>query len=118
MADIAFLLLIFFLVTTTIDADKGLLFLLPPKAEVVRPEVHERDVFNILLNSKNELLVEKKEADMQDIEPLVREHLTNEGQDPDLSVSSQKAIVSVKTDRGTSYEAYIKVMDAVKAAYP
>lgn len=118
MADIAFLLLIFFLVTTTINADKGLLFMLPPKTdEPVDVKIKERDLFKILINSQDMLLIEEKPAKVGDIERRVREHLTNEGRNPDLAQSSQDAIVSVKTDRGTSYDIYVQVMDAVKSAY-
>ncbi|MGF1533317.1 MAG: ExbD/TolR family protein [Bernardetiaceae bacterium] len=118
MADIAFLLLIFFLVTTTIDADKGLSFLLPPKTDDIQDvEIKERDLFKILLNSQDMLLIEEKPAKVEDIQDMIRKHITNEGKDPELSQSPQKAVVSVKTDRGTSYEMYVRVMDEVKAAY-
>lgn len=118
MADIAFLLLIFFLVTTTIDADKGLSFLLPPKTpDEIDVEIKERDLFKILINSQDMLLIEEKPAKIEDVEERVREHITNRGADPDLSQTPQKAVVSVKTDRGTSYDMYVQVMDAVKAAY-
>ncbi|MEM6298788.1 MAG: biopolymer transporter ExbD [Bacteroidota bacterium] len=118
MADIAFLLLIFFLVTTTIDADKGLAFRLPPKTEIqIDMPVPERNIFNILVNSQDQLLIEEEIATLEDIEGRVRENLTNNGANPDLSDNPQKAIVSVKTDRGTSYDIYVQVMDRVKAAY-
>ncbi|MEM6297632.1 MAG: biopolymer transporter ExbD [Bacteroidota bacterium] len=118
MADIAFLLLIFFLVTTTIDADKGLPFGLPPKTEdIVDVKIKERNLFNILINSQDMLLIEEQPQRIENIETLVRAHLTNEGRDPELAESSKDAIVSVKTDRGTSYDMYIQVMDRIKAAY-
>jgi biopolymer transport protein ExbD len=62
MADIAFLLLIFFLVTTTIASDKGILNILPPKQDPNQPppevELNERNIFNILINANDQLLIE------------------------------------------------------------
>jgi len=62
MADIAFLLLIFFLVTTTIASDKGILNILPPKQDpnVPPPDIkkNERNIYNVLINANNDLLVE------------------------------------------------------------
>lgn len=120
MADIAFLLLIFFLVTTTIASDKGLTITLPPKREKdqkIQAEVNARDVFNVLVNFKNQLLVEGKRMNVKDLKEAVKKFIDNNGKDPDLSVNPEKAVVSLKTDRGTNYKTYISILDAIKAAY-
>lgn len=122
MADIAFLLLIFFLVTTTIASDKGLAIQLPPKPDPNEPppevKFNERNLFKILLNSQDRMLVEGEPMeDMGQLKSMVKEFVLNEGRDPESSVSPQDAVVSFKTDRGTSYEKYIAVYDEVKGAY-
>ncbi len=118
MADIAFLLLIFFLVTTTIASDKGIAVLLPPKPEEQDDvKIKEKNIFNILINSKDMLLLEDDPGEISDIDEKVREFLTNNGKNPKLSDSPQKAVVSLKTDRGTSYEKYIEVYDELKITY-
>ena len=118
MADIAFLLLIFFLVTTTIASDKGLAVQLPPKKENQdQAEVNQRNVFKILINSYDRLLVEDEIGELGKIKDQVKEFLTNEGVKENLSENPEKAVVSIKTDRGTSYERYVAVMDEVKKAY-
>lgn len=121
MADIAFLLLIFFLVTTTIANDKGLSLLLPPKPdEENRPEVkiQERNIFKILLNSADRLLVEGEPlSDPKAIRQMVKDHVLNYGKDPNKSDSPKDAVISFKADRGTSYELYIQVLNGVQGAY-
>ena len=118
MADIAFLLLIFFLVTTTMDTDKGIAITLPPytqDSEVV-PSI-DRNVLEILVNSRDALLVEGELISITELTKVTREFLTNNGVNPNLSVSPQVAIVSLKNDRSTSYDIYIKVQNELKRAY-
>ena len=118
MADIAFLLLIFFLVTTTIASDKGISILLPPKNEDQQDvKLNERNIFNILINSNDQLLLEDEPGEVADIQPLVSRFLTNNGKNPKSSESPQDAVVSLKTDRGTTYEVYINVYDELKVTY-
>ena len=122
MADIAFLLLIFFLVTTTIATDKGLAIQLPPKPDPNEPppevKFNERNLFKILLNSQDRMLVEGEPMeDMSQLQDMVKVFVMNNGRDPESSESPQDAVVSFKTDRGTSYEKYIEVYDEVKGAY-
>ncbi|MDQ3534114.1 MAG: biopolymer transporter ExbD [Bacteroidota bacterium] len=122
MADIAFLLLIFFLVTTTIDAERGITLLLPPKPDPNQPppdvQANERNIFKVLVNSQDRLLVEDEPLeDVSRIKPMVKEFILNNGRDPRLSDSPDKAIVSFKTNRGTSYDIYIAVLDELKGAY-
>lgn len=148
MADIAFLLLIFFLVTTTIANDKGIAMLLPPKPDPNQPppEVskNDRNIFKILANSQDRLLVEdepweedpevlKEEIKKfilnfgdpgpvgQDIynslPPKLKAYVSVNGRRPDSSQDPKEAVVSFKAQRGTSYKLYIEVLDAINAAY-
>jgi biopolymer transport protein ExbD len=120
MADIAFLLLIFFLVTTTIASDKGLQVLLPPKKEkdqLQDVEVKDKNVFKVLLNSRNQLLVEDEPMDIAILKEEAKKFINNNGADKKSSDSPQDAVVSLKTDRGTKYSIYIRVLDDLKAAY-
>ena len=143
MADIAFLLLIFFLVTTTIANDKGILMQLPPPPEEeIEIKLQERNIFKILANSNDQLLVENEPftRPISDLKDMVKEHVLNFGkitdteaidlynslpaamkaqakQNPESSDSPGDAIVSFKANRGTSYEVYIEVLDNLHAAY-
>jgi len=119
MADIAFLLLIFFLVTTTINVDTGIGMTLPPKLDPNQkpPPVKERNLFKILVNAQGELLVEEEQANIGQLRQRVKNHVTNYGEDPELAVSPDKAVISIKTDAQTPYNKYIEVLDEVWMAY-
>ena len=118
-ADIAFLLLIFFLVTTTILNEKGLNFILPKKKEKEEEIVKqkERNVFKVLLNSNDMLLVRDEPMEITELREEAKEFINNNGKNPNLSESPEKAIISFKTDRGTSFKTYMDVLDALKGAY-
>ena len=80
MADIAFLLLIFFLVTTTIASDKGIYVQLPPKPEdQVDVKLNERNIFNILINSRDMMLVEENPMEISELKAEVKKFITNNG---------------------------------------
>lgn len=120
MADIAFLLLIFFLVTTQIPNEKGLPIVLPPKKDensIQQIELNDRNVLTILVNSRNQLLVEREPLRIKDLTEKAVEFIDNKGRDKHLSDSPKEAVVSIKTDRGTSYRRYIQVMNSIQAAY-
>ncbi|MBS1271066.1 MAG: hypothetical protein MAGBODY4_00195 [Candidatus Marinimicrobia bacterium] len=102
LADIAFLLLIFFLVTTTIDMDKGLGLVLPAKGE--QTEVNKENISNLLINARGDILLDEEVVTLRDIQPLMRQKI---GENP-------KLIISVKTDRRTEYQKYIDVLDELK----
>ena len=104
MADIAFLLLIFFLVTTTIDMDKGLGLVLPPKGE--EKEIPKRNISNILINARGDILLDKEPIQMRDIRQVVREKMA----------ANDKLIFSVKTHPKAKYQAYVNVLDQLKMA--
>jgi biopolymer transport protein ExbD len=117
MADIAFLLLIFFLVTTTIASDKGLSVRLPPDIKTEQQEIKERNVFKVLVNSTNHLLVQEQPMELKNLKEAAKKFILNNGADQLSSENPEKAVISFKTDRGTNYEIYIKVMDELKKAY-
>ena len=138
MADIAFLLLIFFLVTTTMDVDSGISRKLPEKSEDT-PEVviKEKNVLDIVVNRKNELLVENEFVQVTDIKQLAMDFIDNGGglsapkdgnpgepcdycngaKDPASSDHPSKAIVSLQSSRGTTYGMYVSIQNEIEAAY-
>lgn len=131
MADIAFLLLIFFLVTTTMDTDSGILRKLPEKQDenADKPPVRERNIFDVNINRFDQLLVEEEEVKIEDLRQLAIDFIDNgagsEGQPCDycegkkLESSSEhpsKAIMSVQTAQTTSYGMYISVQNELLAA--
>lgn len=130
MADIAFLLLIFFLVTTTIEKDKGIARQLPPKQEENQPDppkIKQKNLFEVVVNKDDQLLVEDDLTELKDLRKLAIDFLDNGGdgtcnfcrgnKNPESSDNPDKAIISVQNDRLTSYEMYIKVQNELVAAY-
>ena len=131
MADIAFLLLIFFLVTTTIETDSGINRKLPPTDEVVDPPViKQRNIFTVVVNKDNRLLVEEELMEISEVREAAMAFLDNGGgkgeeacdycqgkRDTSSSDNPVKAIISLKNDRETSYKVYIAVQNELVAAY-
>jgi biopolymer transport protein ExbD len=121
MADIAFLLLTFFLVTTTMPNNRGLSIALPPPPEATPPEdvkIQERNMFKIQLNSSDALLVEgEPREDLTGLKDEIKKFVLNNGKNPESSDNPEKAIVSFKTDRGTSHKRFIELLDIVQGAY-
>jgi biopolymer transport protein ExbD len=131
MADIAFLLLIFFLVTTTMDVDTGLRRLLPPPIDPNAPPpppVRERNVFVVLVDQNDRLLVEGELGNIQMLREQTRNFLLNPTNDPTMpervmrtidnlgEIEVSRGIISLQNDRGTSYEMYIAVQNELAAA--
>lgn len=118
MADIAFLLLVFFLVVTTIDIDTGIGMQLPPPPDDEEPPpIRERNIMNILVNAQGQILINEEPASLVEVRDLVIEFVDNHGEDPDLSESPQQAVISIMTDRETPYDAYIAMLDEVIGGY-
>ncbi len=131
MADIAFLLLIFFLVTTTIETDSGISRKLPPIEESEEDVViKQKNIFTVLLNGKDQILVEDELMELEEIRVAAIEFLDNGGgkgedgcdyckgkRDPRSSDNPDKAIISLKNERETSYAVYISVQNELVAAY-
>lgn len=119
MADIAFLLLIFFLVTTTIVEDKGILVKLPPWSDE-EPDITKlkvRNVYSVLVNAQDQLLVRGEPMTVKNLRENAKEFIMNPANRPDLAESPKNAIISLKNDRGTSYEVYLSVYNELKGAY-
>jgi len=104
MADIAFLLLCFFLVTTSLDLDKGLQLGLPPKGEA-KP-IPKKNIASILINAAGEVAIDENETPILSIKDIIKRRLAE----------NSKLIVSIKTARQTPYQVYVKVIDQVKMA--
>lgn len=119
MADIAFLLLIFFLVTTTMDTDTGLRASLPPLPEPNQdpPDFNKRNVLEIRVNSANFLLVEGERMDISELKDFTKKFITNNGKNPNLSDNPQIAVISLQNDRGTEYDIYVQIQDRLRSAY-
>lgn len=119
MADIAFLLLIFFLVTTTIDVDTGIGMTLPPKPDEneTPPEIADRNILTLLVNENGDILMEGEPAPLNAVRRTVTQHVTNQGASPEFSDNPDKAVVSLKFTRRTPYEDYVDVLDEVWMAY-
>ena len=135
MADIAFLLLIFFLVTTTMDTDTGITRKLPPPPpeEMEDIKVKERNIFKVLVNKNDRLLLNGKPGDISMLKVMAKEFLSNgdfrnefrpddmpEKKEVDIpllggTIFISKGIISLKNDRGTSYDMYIQVQNELAA---
>ncbi len=108
MADIAFLLLIFFLVTTTIDVDTGIgLVLPPPPDEAEQVKIKTENLLKVLVNAAGEVLLDDEFTSVGQIPEIVRNKIK----------ANDKLIVSIKVDRETPYRVYIAALDGIKEAY-
>lgn len=116
MADIAFLLLLFFLVATVIDVDTGIGLVLP---EYVPPEEQELVPLSkdrlaaLLINENGDVLLDKEIIAIPQISEALKPRIESKINEP----STKKLVVSVKTDRKTNYNKYIQALDQVKLAY-
>ena len=134
-ADISFMLLIFFLVTTSMDTDQGLGRTLPkpPEDDQLNNEikVKERNILNIRINKDNYVMIGDDYASLADVKERAKEFIKNENNRPNLpelkpkkikglgktKMVTEKHVISVQTDRGTDYGVYFQVQDALVAAY-
>ena len=135
-ADIAFILLIFFLITTSMDTDRGLARRLPPPPEKNQTKddniiVKERNVLQVRLNKDNQLMCGTEYIGIEQLKDKAKEFIKNEFDDPNLPekhvknipllggdvMMTDKHVISVQNDVGTSYQAYIDVQNELVAAY-
>lgn len=134
MADIAFLLLIFFLVTTSMSTSTGLSRRLPPplpdNQEVPPVDVNKRNLFQVKINSMNELQVQGELMDLKDLRARAKEFIKNENNDPNMPKKelvnipligeieiTKEHVISLQNDVDTQYQAYIDVQNELVAAY-
>jgi len=135
MADIAFLLLIFFLVTTTMDVDTGIQRQLPPIPEEKQKtdvEINKRNIYQVLVSAQGSLFVRgKRMDDIRDLRADAKRFINSDREDdpelPELEekeidgiktiVKVSKGIISLQNDRGTEYGRYIEVQNELVAAY-
>jgi len=132
MADIAFLLLIFFLVTASIEYDSGLNRLMPPENKESEVNIKKRNLLEIQMNDHDEILAKGEIIPIQHLKDVIISFIDNGGQLlleegycdyckgarlKDLSENPSKAIVSISASRNTSYPTYIAVQDEVMASY-
>ncbi|AWM13804.1 biopolymer transporter ExbD [Flavobacterium sp. NRK F10] len=128
MADIAFLLLIFFLVTTTIGVDQGINRLLPRYEEnPPAPPINERNIMRVLVNKDNQLLVNEQLMNIKQLRQAAIDFLDNNGEgncsyckgkgNPQSSDDPDEAVISLMNDGQTTYETYIAVQNELVAAY-
>ncbi|MBR5836354.1 MAG: biopolymer transporter ExbD [Bacteroidales bacterium] len=131
-ADMAFLLLCFFMMTTTMDQDKGLQRRLPPmpdpnqKAE--DQKVNRRNIIVVKINSADKLLAGSEPMHVSQLKDKIKEFLTNPNNDANLPEKEEieienfgpcmvsKGVISLQNDRGTSYQAYIAVQNELVKA--
>ena len=104
MADIAFLLLVFFLVTTTIDMDKGIGIILPAEGQEL--EINKKNILNLLISSSGSVLLGGEAVAINQIDDRVKEEIRK----------NNKLIVSVKAHEKAQYDVYIEVLDQLKKA--
>lgn len=132
-ADIAFLLLIFFLVSTTMDVDSGLFRRLPPMppedVNQTPPKIAKRNILQVLVNRDDLLAVEGDLMQVSDLKEKAKEFILNSQNKEELpekvikdvpffgKTEVSKGIISLQSDRSTSYEMYIAVQDELTAAY-
>ena len=134
-ADIAFLLLIFFLITTSMDTDRGLARRLPPppendKEQKNEDKVKQRNVLQIYLNMYDQLMVNGEIMNVQQLRAKTKEFVANKYNDESLpektskevdffgpTMVTEKHVVSLQNDRSSSYQAYIDVQNELVAAY-
>ena len=117
MADIAFLLLIFFLVVTTIAEDKGIPVILPEYYVGPPGPAPENNVLKILVNADDDLLVESKPTNIDRMKDLVIDFVNNPRGEYNKPISPDKAIISLQNDVNTSYETYVQIYAHIHEAY-
>ena len=105
LADIVFLLLIFFLVTTSIDTEKGLDLVLPPPDDT-EIEIAKKNIANLFVNAEGLAMLDNEITEIRDISRIIKDKL----------YENPLLIVSLKTHKDSEYDVYIRVLDELKDA--
>lgn len=129
MSDISFLLLTFFLLTSSINTEQGIPRRLPPHAtEEIKEQINERNVLNVVVNFKNEISVNSQIVFINQLKDKAKDFIENPYNDPNLSAKETKSIdfigdypvsqgvISLKNDQSTSYDVYIQVQNELEKA--
>lgn len=130
MADVSFLLLTFFLLTSSINTDLGIQRRLPPASnQKSRPtEIHKRNIFSVKVNSSDQIFLDGQIGDINELKQKAKEFLSNQQNSPNLPEKEKiyipligkyyvsKGVISVQNDRGTSYDMYFKIQNELTAA--
>lgn len=118
MADIAFLLLIFFLVSTTINTDQGIHRKLPPVEDKgLEKPAHKNNLLSIVLNGEDELMANNEAIALEDLKAYAIEFISNPERLPSKPASPEKALLNFQNTRNASYNLYIQVQNELTAAY-
>ena len=131
MADISFLLLTFFLLTSSINTDQGISRVLPPPVplDAEPPDINKRNIMEVLVNQFDQLLINGEPGTVADLKDETIRFIENPSDDPTLSVREpkeiellgsvmvSKGVVSLQNDRGTSYNMYIQVQNELTKAF-
>lgn len=131
-ADIAFMLLIFFLITTSMDTDRGLARRLPQPAskEQEKVDINERNLLNIMINSQGQVLCNGQQIDIRQLKDKAKEFIENAYDDVKMPEKTEedvpffgkymihnKGVLSLQNDRTTNYQSYIDVQNELARAY-
>jgi len=117
MADIAFLLLIFFLVATQISQDKGVRVVLPEYYDGPAGAAADNNVLNIKINKFDEVMVEGEITELTELVSLIPDFVLNPDRRSDFPSSPHKAIISLQNDVNTSYDAYVYAYSIIQSSY-
>lgn len=133
MADIAFLLLIFFLVATTMNTDTGINRVLPPWVDKQKvedaPPIKERNLLSVKVNQYDQIQMQGKRVDLTQVKDIAKNFIQNLGNDENLPEKEivnvefigdypvSSGVISLQNDRGTSYDMYLKVQNELTRAF-
>lgn len=129
MADIAFLLLVFFLMTTTMDDDMGMMRILPDPDQNKEAEILRRNVLEVWVNADDQIMIEGELVTIDQVTKVTRDFILNRNEDVDLpekklkyvpffgDVMVSKQVISLQNDKETSYRTYLQVQNELVRAY-
>lgn len=117
MADIAFLLLIFFLISTTIADEKGVHVMLPPYAEIPPQKIADKHVLNIKVNANNEVLIESHPVEISQLKEHIVNYISKHQIDERYADFMHPTVISFQNDEKTLYKTYVLIYSIIKESY-